>query len=141
MTLEAWVQPSTVTSGWRDVLYKGNDIYFLEATLDSHGVPAGGDTFAGADEWTYSTAPLAVNTWTHLALTYDGVTLILYMNGMQVASLAHTGPLGTSPNPLQIGGDSLFGQYFQGTIDEVRVYNRALSALEIQADMITPIQP
>jgi uncharacterized repeat protein (TIGR03803 family) len=41
----------------------------------------------------------------------------------------------TSSNPLQIGGDSIYGQYFQGTIDEVRVYARALSAAEIQSDM------
>ena len=32
MTLAAWVKPSTVTSAWRDVIYKGNDNYYLEAT-------------------------------------------------------------------------------------------------------------
>jgi hypothetical protein len=47
--------------------------------------------------------------------------------------------MATSSNPLQIGGDSLFGQYFRGSIDEVRVYNRALSATEIQTDMNTPL--
>jgi hypothetical protein len=35
MTLEAWVKPSAVTSAWRDVIYKGNDNYFLEATSDN----------------------------------------------------------------------------------------------------------
>ena len=45
----------------------------------------------------------------------------------------------TSTNPLQIGGDSIYGQFFQGTIDEVRVYNVALTAAQIQADMNTPI--
>jgi hypothetical protein len=47
----------------------------------------------------------------------------------------------TSANPLQIGGDSLFGQYFSGTIDEVRVYSSALSAAQVQADMATAISP
>ena len=43
-------------------------------------------------------------------------------------------------NPLQIGGNSIYrSRYFQGRIDEVRVYNRALSQTEIQADMNTPI--
>ena len=89
---------------------------------------------------TYGRAALAVNTWTHLALTYDGATLCLYVNGVQVSSLARTGNLATSAHPLEIGGDSIFGQYFQGTIDEVRIYNQALSLSEIHADMVTPIQ-
>jgi len=42
---------------------------------------------------------------------------------------------------LQIGGDSIYGQYFPGTIDEIRIYNRALSATEIQSDMNTAITP
>src|SRR5581483_11006982 len=45
MTLEAWVNPSDVTSAWRDVIYKGNDNYFLEATSSRGGVPGAGGTF------------------------------------------------------------------------------------------------
>ena len=40
---------------------------------------------------------------------------------------------------MQIGGDSLYGQYFAGLIDEVRVYNTALSATQIQTDQTTPV--
>ena len=50
MTLEAWVKPSAITNVWRDVIYKGNDNYFLEATSDRSGVPAGGGTF-GSSSW------------------------------------------------------------------------------------------
>jgi hypothetical protein len=63
----------------------------------------------------------------------------LYVNGAQVASQAQTGAIATSTNPLQIGGDSLYGGYFAGQIDEVRIYNRALNITEIQADMNTPV--
>ena len=65
----------------------------------------------------------------------------LFVNGTQVASTAKTGALATSTNPLQIGGDSLYGQYFAGLIDEVRVYNVALTAAQIQADMARPVVP
>ena len=85
------------------------------------------------------TANLANNTWTHLATTYDGATLRLYVNGVQVASKAQTGSLATSASPLTIGGDPLDGQYFKGRIDEVRVYRAALSQSEIQADMAAPL--
>src|SRR4030095_5727207 len=61
------------------------------------------------------------------------------VNGTQVASVARTGSLATSGFPLQIGGDSFYGQRFTGTIDEVRVYNRALTPAEIQSDMATPL--
>ncbi len=136
MTLEAWVNPSVVNAAWRDVIYKGNDNYFLEATSTaSGGVPGAGGTFGE----TYATATLAPNTWAHLAVTYDAAILRLYVNGVPVSSLARIGSIPTSTNPLQIGGDSIYGQYFQGSIDEVRIYNRALSQAEIQADMGTQL--
>jgi hypothetical protein len=138
MTLEAWINPSRLTGIWRDVIYKGNDNYYLEADSTS-AKPALGGTFGGSPH--FGREPLRSNTWTHLAGTYDGATLRLYANGAQVSSRAQTGPIAISTNPLQIGGDSTYGQYFQGTIDEVRVYNRALSAAEIQRDMNTPITP
>ena len=50
------------------------------------------------------------------------------------------GPMLTSGGVLRIGGNSIWGEFFQGRIDEVRIYNRALSATEIQADMNAPIQ-
>ena len=58
---------------------------------------------------------------------------------VQVASRALTGTIATSTSPLQIGGDSRYGQYFHGLIDEVRVYNVARSPTQIQADANTPI--
>jgi hypothetical protein len=139
MTLEAWVKPSTVTAAWRDVIYKGNDNYYLEGTTGNSGRPAVGGTFNGADANLYGTAALSVNIWTHLAGSYDGTTLRLYVNGVQVSTVNQAGLLQTSNNPLQIGGDSIFGQTFQGLIDEVRVYNRVLTASEIQTDMNTPV--
>jgi Concanavalin A-like lectin/glucanases superfamily len=61
------------------------------------------------------------------------------VNDVQMSSRAQTGPIATSTNALQIGGDSIYGQYFPGTIDDIRIYNRALSATEIQSDMNTPL--
>src|SRR5262249_55518295 len=117
----------------------GDDNYFLEGTSTNSSRPAGGGTWVSGSPLMYGTAALTANTWSHLALTYDGATVRLYVNGTQVASQAQTGSLVTSTNALQIGGDSIYGQYFQGAIDEVRIYNVALTAAQIQTDMATAI--
>lgn len=141
MTLEAWVSPSSVPTNWQDVVYKENDIYFLEAGSGvTNNPPAVGATFAShGNQFMPGVSALAAKTWTHLAATYDSATLRLYVNGVQVASRSISDSLTSSTKALQIGGDAAFGQYFRGIIDEVRVYNRALSTSEIQNDMITPV--
>ena len=139
MTLEAWVKPSVVTSNWRDVVYKGNDNYYLMATSTRSSKPVGGVTIAGTHQEAVGAAPMAAGTFAHVAATYDGSTIRLYVNGAEVGSKAATGSITTSTNPLQIGGDSIYGQYFAGTIDEIRIYNTALTQSQIQADMATAI--
>ena len=143
LTLEAWVSPTSVPTNWQDVIYKQSDIYFLEAGSSlSRNPPAVGATFsAHGDQFMGGVSALPANTWTHLAATYDGSNLLLYINGVQVASRSMSDSLTSSTSPLQIGGDSLYGQYFKGTIDEVRIYNIALTAAEIQNDMTTAISP
>jgi uncharacterized repeat protein (TIGR02543 family) len=84
---------------------------------------------------------LAANTWYHLAATYDGERLRTYRNGVLVTS--NTAPSGT-PNTesatLKLGRHAAAAQYFNGTIDDVRIYNRALSQSEIQGDMNSVLQ-
>ena len=134
MTLEAWLYPTAV-GGWRDVITKGtNDIYHLTGSSDD-STPALGGTFSPSV--LRGTSSLPLNAWTHLAGTYDGTTMRLYVNGVHVSTQAQTGPIQTSTAALTMGGDALHGQYFAGFIDEVRIYNRALSVAEIQSDMNT----
>ena len=52
---------------------------------------------------------------------------------------AATGSIAVSNNALRIGGNAVWSEWFAGTIDEVRVYDRALTAAELQTDMVTPI--
>src|SRR5262249_25047021 len=80
---------------------------------------------------------LPVNTWTHLAGTYDGTTLRLYVNGTLVASQAASGTITTSTGAVRLGGNAVWGEYFRGRIDDVRIFNRALSQAEVQTDMNT----
>ena len=135
MTLEAWVRPSAL-GDWRTVVLKertGWYAYALYANTDS-GRPSG-HVFTTADHDLRGTGSLAVNAWTHLAVTYNGSVLALYVNGAQVSSQPATGAIAANTGPLRIGGNAIWGEHYVGLIDEVRIYNRALSASEIQGDM------
>jgi hypothetical protein len=59
----------------------------------------------------------------------------LFVNGAQVATKAVTGAAVTSTGALRFGGSSVWGEWFAGTLDEIRIYERALTATEIQGDM------
>src|SRR5206468_2316498 len=95
----------------------------------------------GATRALNGTAAVPTGVWTHLAASYDGTTLRLYVNGAQVSQSAVSGSIAASSSPLRIGGNAIWGEYFTGLIDEVRVYNRALSAAELQNDMNTSVTP
>jgi hypothetical protein len=74
-----------------------------------------------------------------MAHTSDGTTLRLYVDG----KLAGNTPAITSPDtsdPLEIGHNQVFDTYFEGEIDEVRVYDQALSEAQIQIDSATPVE-
>lgn len=142
MTLEAWVRP-TANSGYRTVVLKevsGELAYSLYAADSDHGArPSGWARVANTSRYADGTGSLPLNSYSHVAVTYNGSALVFYVNGVQTRSTAVTGSLMTSSMALRIGGNAIWGEYFQGQIDEVRVYNRALSQNEIQVDMVTPI--
>ncbi len=136
MTVSAWVNPN-VLSSWRTVIIKErpNGLSYALYGHDNAPRPAAYVNTGGADTSAPGASGLSADTWTHLAATYDGAGLQLYVNGNQVSSQAVAGIPVASASPLRIGGNSVWGEYFAGLIDEVRVYNRALSAAEIQADL------
>src|SRR5205809_311342 len=139
MTLEAWVYATAVPTGWRAVIDKNVDQYYLMASSDQGNRPAVGGTWTAGNQNTFGASGLPANAWTHLAATFDGATVRLYMNGVQVASRAQATPLTTSTGTLQIGANGYAGENFAGRIDEVRIYNRALTTAEIQTDMNTAV--
>ena len=141
MTLEAWVRPTTLGS-WRTALLKeqpGNLVYALYATSQANRPSA--HVYTNDDVDTRGTTALVNSAWTHLAATYDGTTVRLYVNGTQVSTRAASGTMVTSTGVLRIGGNGVWGEYFAGQIDEVRVYRRVLGAAEIQTDSNRAVQP
>ena len=139
MTIEAWVNPTALGTdawGWRTVVLKEQPAGMAYALYANNGsARPTGQVNIGGEQSAVGLAQLPLNIWTHLAVTYDGASLRLYVNGLQVGSKTQSGPLPVTNGSLRIGGNAVWREYFTGLIDEVRVYNRALSRDEITADM------
>jgi len=135
MTVDAWIRP-TAASTWATVALKEHPSGFAYALYgaDAQG-RAAGYINNGADRVAAATSATPTNAWSHVAVTHDGANLRFYVNGTLVRTTAVTGAIASSTAPLRIGGNTVWGEWFAGTIDELNIYNRALSATEITQDM------
>ncbi|MHC5081242.1 MAG: DUF2341 domain-containing protein, partial [Planctomycetota bacterium] len=88
------------------------------------------NTGAGAFS-VHTNSDLAAGSWRHVALTYDGTTLSLYVNASLVDSCPATGSIFTTTAPVRIGSFHQGASFIDGSLDEIRVYNRALPIGEI----------
>ena len=128
ITLAAFVNADTWT-GTRGIIAKGNreGSYYLAA---DQGVLK--FNLSGQGTLTYKLPTTGV--WHHVAGTYDGAAMKLYVDGELRASMAATGALDASGDPLFIGATAasgLTGQAFKGKIDDARIYNYAITARDV----------
>jgi hypothetical protein len=138
MTLEAWIKPAVAATDYSTVLLKervSSLSYGLYASGEASAPASAYINRSGTDYAAQGGTSLPAGAWTFLAGTYDGSTIRLYRNGTLVASRSVAGTITTSNSPLRIGGNSVWGEWFNGVIDEVRVYKAALTATQIQSDM------
>jgi hypothetical protein len=141
MTLEAWVYPTALGTGWRTVIFKetpGGIVYSLYANDSTQRALT--QLNIGGEQNAWSLTQLPLNAWSHIAGTWDGTTLKFWINGTLAGSRAVTGTLANSTGVLRLGGNAIWNEWFAGRIDEVRVYNRALTQAELQADMAAAVR-
>ncbi|MFC5270243.1 LamG-like jellyroll fold domain-containing protein [Adhaeribacter terreus] len=138
LTLAAWIRPSR--SGSRQVVLKKGttaDGYELGLTGSRRIIFTLNEVSADGDFKITSSDlhPIDGTTWMHIAATYDGATMKLYLNGTLEKSetVDSPSPINSNNQPFSIGAKSDGGSRLQGTIDDARVYNVALNATEISA--------
>ena len=139
ITLEAWIFPTS----WTSEVWRGSIINKEQNNSTGYMLRCGNNgTFnfniGTGSTWKEVNSPsgtLVLNTWQHVAGVFNGTTLTLYVNGVQVGSPAsYTGTMGINTVPLEIGRSNIDqARYFRGRIDEVRIWNTALTATDILA--------
>ncbi len=139
LTISAWVKAvNTGTGADQDILNKG-DVGLVPYALRVSGSTgkmnfyvANSSAFANPVPISNSIIPFGI--WSHFVGTYDGSTAKLYLNGqLQTTAGSLTGNVNTNSSILAIGRQGPSNaRYVSGSLDDVRVYNRALSASEVQ---------
>ena len=136
LTFMAWFNPSAVLTK-RRMMVKNNSIFVI-FDFGGDGIELlvkPDNTFAESN-----TTDWKVGQWYHFAGTFDGKTMKVYINGKLDGEAKNSVPIAPSDLELWIGGDD-FGRptdFFPGIIDEVRIYDKTLSATDVQKVMDTP---
>jgi prepilin-type N-terminal cleavage/methylation domain-containing protein len=129
VTLAAWAKMTSESQDnvWNNIIYKASQ-YYLFWNRDLNKIYFGiGDTL-GSDRYSSSGVLSEADTkWHFYVGVFDGANLNIYIDGALVGT-------GTSPNPINttIHANIRIGYYYNGLIDDIRIYNTALTALEIQ---------
>lgn len=128
-TWDAWVFPTRINQPLRQGIMSIDTGGFARSVLIETGTANFG-VFTGAGVW--QPAPVTLNQWQHIAVVYTTTGIRFYKNGAEFVFSGGPNTTATTGR-FQIGRFPGFPQYFQGRVDEVEVFNRALSQAEIQA--------
>jgi hypothetical protein len=132
VTVAAWIKVDTFTKLWQSIVTKGDGTWRLMRNDATNNLKFSGTGLSPNG----ATGSVNVNDglWHHAVGVYDGSKMYLYIDGNEDASVAVTGTLATNDFNVFIGENAqTVNRHFDGMIDDVRIYNRALSAAEIKA--------
>jgi prepilin-type N-terminal cleavage/methylation domain-containing protein len=134
MSVSAWIKwnvtPSTGVAYATIVNKNGDNQYRLQHNATNSKFEFGIKTNTGSTYVTSTTTPV-VGVWYHLVGTWDGNLVKIYVNGILEQTGTRVGALLSSTSPLKIASFSADYRYFNGIIDEVSFWDRALSQQEI----------
>jgi len=137
VTLALWIKPNDLNNGQHNHwLGKGDHAYAIKHNVNNNiefFVYDAGDwhsvNYTGYDD-SYN------GEWHHMAGTYDGTAVTIYVDGIFGIEAAYSGGIAVSTHRVRIGENSEeTGRYSDGVIDDARIYSRALTLEEIQAVM------
>jgi hypothetical protein len=141
ITVEAWIYLNGYAGWGTDPFYTDCPMLVGKNWQSAYALALGCggdvmDSFINGHEHFTDAATIPLQTWTHIAMTWDGTTRTNFQDGVQIFSLAESdGPIGVTADPLRIGDDVKWDRSPNGRIDDVRIWNVARTQAEIQAGM------
>jgi hypothetical protein len=133
-TIEGWFKASAFSSGWEAIVTKGDASWRVQRYNATDNLDFGTNGLSNQD--LQGTTNVNDGNWHHVAAVYDGSNKFLYVDGKLDAEAAVSGTLSTDTDPLYFGENAqMTGRYFDGLIDEVRIWNAALDSATIRTWM------
>ena len=145
LTLSMWVNPGTMSTDavmvgkfWNSTMTSPYYQYGLE--FQGNGKTPVFQVGSGTSVFSASMgSALTVGAWQHLAVTFNGSTVQFYVNGVLKNTVTLNTTITARGQQLRLGADNNTQQFYKGLLDDMRIYNRAQTQAEIQADMNTSL--
>jgi hypothetical protein len=135
ITIAFWFKVEAFQNTWEAFMAKGDDSYRTSrggGTGDATHMGISGTSVGGGNGWFNGTVIVTDNQWHHMTATYDGTAGRIYIDGVLDVTSEGTGQINESTYDLWIGANSQqSGRFFHGLLDDMRIYSRALSEVEI----------
>ena len=134
ITFTYWIKVVAFDKSWNTVLSRGDDSWRSSRAGTNNFMEAAVGGTSG--NYTYGVTPVDDGEWHHVGWVYDGTMNYLYVDGEVDATEENSGQITVSSYPLYIGDNSqATGRFWTGLIDDVMIYNRALTQEEVQRVM------
>ncbi|MCX5644781.1 MAG: tetratricopeptide repeat protein [Phycisphaerae bacterium] len=137
VTVAAWIKANALDKPWQAIVTKGEGAWRIQRNNETSTLEFActGVRIPGGNEYgsLLGNKAITLGEWHHIAGVYDGKKMYIYVDGVLDTSQEASGPIGTDDNPVLIGENGQFpGRFWNGLIDEVRVYNFGLPEAQIQ---------
>ena len=132
MTVATWLTVRSVPTAWASVVAKGEYSWRLSCENLQPMFHFGITIWSATNPSIAGGTAVGFNEWHHVAGTYDGANINVYLDGSLDGTIATTSPIGVNAANVLIGENpEAAGRNWDGMIDDVRIYNRALSQAEL----------
>jgi hypothetical protein len=130
ITISAWVNIMSIPQEWTGIVTKGDSAWRMSVEYAQNAFHFG----LSREVFLNGKTNVTPGQWHHVLCVYDGQKMSTYVDGRLDASKPYSGPIATNDFPVAIGENlELMGRCWHGLIDDVRIYNYALSTNEITA--------
>jgi hypothetical protein len=147
ISVACWIKVASFTKNWATILAKGNRSYRLSRSAGPASAGNGNSLHFAIADWATQdvevngTVVVTDNEWHHVAAVYDGSQAAIYVDGVLDTAVAGSVPIGSNTYNVFIGENAeATGRYLNGLVDDVRIYNCALTPGEI-AQLVGPGDP